>query len=111
MPPMKEKIKNLFNFLGRAWSCGIRGKIGIVFAMFAMFMFIGLFCGDVNIQRFISNIHHLNRAHELLATEQHTLETLERHIRLIQNYSPDFTEELGLKHLNVGDPNIKILKI
>jgi hypothetical protein len=29
----------------------------------------------------------------------------------LQNYSPDYVEELGLKYLNIGDPKTKILKI
>ena len=44
---MKEKIKNLFSFLGRAWSGGIRGKAGIALSLFAGFMFIGLLGFDV----------------------------------------------------------------
>jgi hypothetical protein len=43
--------------------------------------------------------------------EQQTLDKLHRHIKLLQNYSPDYVEELGLKYLNIGDSNIKILKI
>ena len=42
---MREKIKNLFGFVGRAWSGGIRGKVGILFAIFAGFMFIRIFWG------------------------------------------------------------------
>ncbi len=47
---MREKIKNLFGFIGRAWSGGIRGKVGILFAIFAGFMFIRIFWGEVNVQ-------------------------------------------------------------
>ena len=36
---------------------------------------------------------------------------LNKHIELLQNYSPDYVEELGLKYLNIGDPQVKILKI
>ena len=111
MPPMKEKIKNLFKFLGRAWSGGGRGKLGIIFALFAAFMFIGLFFGDVNVQKFTMNIWHLNTAQEQLNAEQATLDTIQHHIELLQSYSPDYVEELGLKYLNIGDPKTKILKI
>ena len=111
MPPMKEKSKNLFRFLGRAWSGGIRGKLGIIFALFACFMFIGMFWGDVNIQRFTSNIWHLNHDRALLDAERSNLERLQRHIQLLQNYSPDYIEELGLQRLNIGDSGAKILKI
>ena len=108
---MKEKIKNLFGFLSRAWSGGFKGKAGIVCALFAGFMFIRIFWGDVNVHTFIANIWRLNGEQELLATEKARLETLNRHIKLLQNYSPDYVEELGLKYLNIGDPQARILRI
>ena len=111
MPLMKEKIKNLFSFLSRAWAGGIRGKFGIVLALFATFMLIGLFCGDVSIQRITINIWRLNQAQNQLATEKATLDGINRHIELLQNHSPDYIEELGLRYLNIGDPDAKILKI
>ena len=111
MTPMKEKIKKLFSFIGRAWSGGARGKLGLVLSLFAGFMFIGMFWGDVSIQRFGMNIWRLHNEQELLTNEQKTLDELHRHIQLLQNYSPDYVEELGLKYLNIGDPRAKILKI
>lgn len=108
---MKEKIKNFFGFIGRAWSCGIRGKVGILFACFALFMFVRIFWGEVNVQRFVINIWRLNAEQEQLATEQAKLSLLNRHIELLQGYSADYVEELGLKYLNIGDPKAKILKI
>ena len=111
MTSMKGKIKKLFSFLSRAWSGSARGKLGTILALFGGFMFIGLFWGDVNIQRFAMNTWHLKTAQEQLATEQHTLKTIEQHIKLLQNYSPDYIEELGLKYLNIGDAQVKILKI
>lgn len=111
MPPMKGKIKNLLKFIARAWSGGGRGKLGIVLMLFASFMFIGLFWGDVNIQRFVSNIFHLNAQQEHLLNERATLDKLQQHIELLQNYSSDYVEELGLKYLNIGAPDAKILKI
>ncbi|MBO5947093.1 MAG: hypothetical protein J6Q44_03040 [Alphaproteobacteria bacterium] len=107
---MKGKIKNLFRFLGSAWSGGARGKLGIVLALFAGFMFVGLFWGDVSVQRFGYNMWQLGKEHEHLMTEQQTLDELQTHIKLLQNYSPDYVEELGLKYLNIGDPKVKILK-
>ncbi len=108
---MKGKIKNLFSFLGRAWSGSSRGKLGVFFALFAVFMFIGMFWGDVSLQRFGLNIWNESQDSKQLAMEQKTLDELNRHIRLLQNYSPDYVEELGLKYLNIGDPKTKILKI
>lgn len=108
---MWEKIKNLFGFLGRAWSGSIRGKIGILFAVFAAFMFVRIFWGEVNVQKFIINIWRLNTEQQQLDAEQQKMATLARHIELIQEYSPDYIQELGLKYLNVGDANFKILKL
>lgn len=106
-----EKIKKLFDFIGRAWRGGFRGKIGILAAMFAMLMLGRMFFGDVSVQRFIVSAFHLGNEYEQLALATAELENYERHMKLIQNYSPDYIEELGLKYLNIGDANIKILKI
>jgi hypothetical protein len=111
MPSMMDKIKNFFGFLGRAWAGGVRGKIGIACALFAAFMFVRMFLGDVNLQRFVINIWKLNNAEQTLSVEIKKLEDLQNRIRLIQNYSPDYIEELGLKYLNIGNPDTKILKI
>ncbi len=108
---MKGKIKKLFTFIKRAWCGGIYGKCGLGLALFAGFMFIGLFWGDVNIQRFGMNIWRIHNAHVQLDTERSALDTLQHHIELLQNYSPDYVSELGLKYLNIGDPGVKILKI
>lgn len=108
---MKEKIKNFFGFIGRAWVGGIRGKAGILFTLFAAFMFVRIFWGEVNVQKFVMNIWRLNEEQQQLATEREKLDTLQRHINLLQSYSPDYIEELGLKYLNVGDAKTKILKI
>lgn len=108
---MKEKIKNFFGFLGRAWSCGIRGKFGILFAVFALFMFVRIFWGEVNVQKFVINIWRLNTEQQQLVAEQNKLNLLNRHIELLQGYSPDYVEELGLKYLNIGDPRARVLKI
>ncbi len=111
MPLMKEKIKNFFGFIRRAWSGGWHGKIGVVATIFAAFAFIRIFWGDVNVQNFIINIWRLNDEQEQLVMEQKKLDGINRHIELLQGYSADYVEELGLKYLNIGDPDIKILKI
>lgn len=111
MPPMKGKIKNFFGFIGHAWSGGIHGKAGIIFTLFAAFMFVRIFWGEVNVQKFVINIWRLNGEQQQLATEREKLDTLNRHIELLQGYSPDYIEELGLKYLNIGDARTKILKI
>ena len=111
MPSMKEKIKNFFGFIGRAWSGGWHGKFGVLATIFAAFAFIRIFWGDVNVQNFIINIWRLNDEQEQLVMEQNKLDAINRHIELLQGYSADYVEELGLKYLNIGDPDIKILKI
>ena len=111
MPPMKEKIKNFFSFMGRAWSDGIYGKFGILLTIFAAFMFVRMFWGEVNVQRFVINIWRLNSEQEQLAAEQTELNAIRHHIELLQGYSSDYVEELGLKYLNIGDPKVRILKI
>jgi cell division protein FtsB len=108
---MKEKIKKIFGFIGHAWSGGPRGKLGIVFAVFAMFMFIRMFLGDMNIQRFIVNAWNLNHERTEWAQLTKVRDTLEYHIELLKNGSPDYVEELGLQYLNIGDPKFRILKI
>ncbi len=108
---MKEKIKNLFNFLGAAWRGGNRGKIGIALALIALFMFVRMFFGTVSIQKFVMNTWRLRHEQEQLVTNQAELDVLQNHIKLIQNYSADYVEELGLKYLNMGDPKTRILKV
>lgn len=111
MPSMKEKIKKFFGFIGRAWSGGWHGKFGVLATIFAAFAFIRIFWGDVNVQNFIINIWRLNDEQEQLVMEQNKLDAINRHIELLQGYSADYVEELGLKYLNIGDPDTKILKI
>ena len=108
---MKVKIKNLFSFIGRAWSCGPRGKMGILFATFAIFMFIRMFTGYTNVQRFVMNIWYLNNERIELERQTAKLDALRHHIQLLKDYSPDYVEELGLQYLNIGDPKFRILKI
>ena len=111
MPLVKDKIKNLFRFIGRAWRGGIRGKFGVFFAAFALFAFIRIFFGEVNVGHFVANIWHLSQERAELAQEEKKLETVRHHIHLLKNHSPDYVEELGLKYLNVGDSEFRILKI
>ena len=108
---MKEKIKNLFAFMGRAWAAGFHGKMGVFMTIVALFWSIGIFTGKTTLQGFIINIWRLNSAQEQLQQEQAKLTLLEKHIDLVQKNSPDYIEELGLKRLNMGDSKTKILKL
>ncbi|MBO7042304.1 MAG: hypothetical protein J6W08_00355 [Alphaproteobacteria bacterium] len=109
---MKEKIKNLFAFLGRAWAAGSRGKIGIILMLLSLFLFIRLFCGTSSVQNFAINAWRLNHERAELALAQKQLQQLEHHIYLLQhpNNSSDYIEELGLQTLNLGDSEFKELK-
>ena len=108
---MKEKIKNFFEFIGRAWAGGPRGKWGIACMVLAIFFFGRMFVGDTNVQRFVMNIWHLNNERVELETLTAHLDALRHHIKLLQDYSPDYVEEIGLQYLNIGDAKYKILKI
>ena len=110
MTCMKEKIKNLFIFMGRAWAAGFHGKLGVIMVIVALFWSIGIFTGKTTIQGFVINIWRLNSAQEQLHQEQAKLHQLESHIDLVQKNSPDYIEELGLKRLNMGDSKTKIIK-
>ena len=109
---MWTKIKNFFGFIKSAWSCGARGKWGILFMIVAIFFFVRLFFGTQNVQNFVINAWHLNRNRAELAIAQKNLQQLQHHIYLLQNpnTSPDYIEELGLKTLNLGNPEFKELK-
>lgn len=109
---MKEKIKNLFAFLGRAWTAGPRGKWGILLMLISLFCFVRLFCGTRNVQSFIINAWRLNHERAELAIAQQQLSEIQHHIYLLQhpNNSSDYIEELGLQTLNMGNPEFKELK-
>ncbi|MCL1785902.1 MAG: hypothetical protein FWG39_02000 [Alphaproteobacteria bacterium] len=107
---MKEKIKELLSFAAGAWRGGMRGKIGLLMALFALFAFGRMFVGTTSVQGFIAGNFRLAREQKQLAAEQAKLAEMTEHVRLIQDRSPDFIEELAQKHLNLGDPNLRILK-
>jgi hypothetical protein len=107
---MKEKFKQLLRFLANGWRSGLRGKIGVVCIIFACAMFIRLFCGEVNVQRFVINIWRLGHNQEQLAAKQKKLSLIEHNIKLVQEHSPDYIEELSQKYLNMGSPDLRIIK-
>ncbi|MBO7642710.1 MAG: hypothetical protein J6S74_01060 [Alphaproteobacteria bacterium] len=111
MTRMKEKIKNFFGFIAHAWTGGPRGKWGLMLVILALFMFIRMFSGDRNVQRFVINAWNLNHDQAELAEQKKILNTLEHHLELLRNGSPDYIQELGLQYLNLGDGKFKILKI
>ena len=107
---MKEKIKELLSFTGSAWRGSMRGKIGLVLALFAIFVFIRMFVGETSVQGFVMNYWRQAAEQKQLTAEQAKLAEVSRNVHLIQNHSPDYIEELAQKHLNLGDPRVRILK-
>ncbi|MDR0967624.1 MAG: hypothetical protein LBL75_02200 [Rickettsiales bacterium] len=107
---MKKKIKELLQFLVNGWRGGLRGKIGVICTLFAALMFVRLFWGDVSLQNFVINFWRLDNAQTALTAEQKKLELTQEHITLIENYSPDYISELSQKYLNIGAPDLRILK-
>lgn len=109
---MKTKIKNFFAFLGRAWTAGPRGKIGIILLFLSILSFCRLFYGTRSVQSFIINAWHLNQEHKELAIAEKQLQQMQHHVYLLQhpNNSSDYIEELGLQTLNLGNPEFKELK-
>ena len=109
---MGTKIKNLFAFIKSAWVAGPRGKFGLVIVIISIFGFARLFCGEKNLQSFIKNAWYLNKERKELAIAEKQLEQIQHHVYLLQhpNTSPDYIEELGLKTLNLGNPEFKELK-
>ena len=109
---MNTKIKNLFAFIENAWVGGPRGKIGLVLVIVSIFFFARLFYGEKNLQSFIKNTWYLNKERKELAIAEKQLEQIQHHIYVLQhpNSSSDYVEELGLKTLNLGNPEFKELK-
>ena len=109
---MKRKIKNFFVFMKNAWIESPRGKIGVILMIVSLFFFARLFYGERNVQNFVMNAWRLNQEEKELTVARHKLEKIQRHIYLLQpqHASSDYVEELGLKHLNMGDAEFKELK-
>ncbi|MBQ0013399.1 MAG: hypothetical protein KBS86_02430 [Proteobacteria bacterium] len=110
MAHMKEKIKKFFTLVANAWSASFHGKLGVILLVFALFVFLRMFWGTVNIQSFFINMWHLNNEQHDLELQRANLSQLERHNQLLQANSPDYIEEIGLQTLNIGDSKTRILK-
>ena len=110
MPRMKDKIKNLFRFIGRAWRGGWRGKIGLFMACLALYFFIGFFRGTTNVRTAVSNIWQISNERTELTAAHQKLSTIQKHIDLLKSNSPDYVQELGLRYLNIGNPGLRVLR-
>lgn len=109
---MKAKIKNLFIFIKDAWVGGWTGKIGFLLVIISILGFARLFYGEKNLQSFIKNAWYLNKERKELSIAEKQLAQIQHHNHLLQhpNTSSDYVEELGLKTLNLGNPEFKELK-
>ncbi|MCL2369481.1 MAG: hypothetical protein FWC83_02285 [Alphaproteobacteria bacterium] len=107
---MIQKVKELFAFIGRAWTGGVRGKIGIIAFLFAVLFIARMFIGHATIPGLITGEFHLARERAQLQTERERLTAVETHIQLVQSHSHDFIEELAQSRLNIGNPNLRILR-
>lgn len=109
---MKEKIKELLSFIKKSLSMSLQGKLGFLCLLLSIFFFVRLFCGEASIQRFLVNIWDLKNKQTELISAQADLQQLQHHVYMLQhpNSSSDYIEEVGLKVLNLGNPNLKELK-
>lgn len=105
------KIKKFFSFIGRAWSGGMRGRVGIFCALFAILAFTRLFLGDATVQKFIGDGFKYRSEQKQLAAERAKSDAITLHIQLLQEYNADYVEELAQRYLNMGDPKTRILRI
>ena len=76
----------------------------------SIYFFVGLFTGVASIQNYFKNRRALNRADAKIETLQKDLGSVNLHIKLLQDFSPDFVAEMAIKYLNLGDPKMRVLK-
>jgi cell division protein FtsB len=103
---MWKKIKSLLRAVFASW----QGVLGAAMTLFALYLSAGFFTGTANIQSYFRNRAALDRADAKIAALQTRLDATNHHIDLIWRHSPDFVSEMALRHLNLGDPEIMILK-
>ena len=107
---MREKIKSLARIFLRGSIGGWRGLVGLALTIFSVYLLTGLFSGTTNVQNYIRNKRELGQIDARIEAAQTALETRNRHIRLLAEGSPDFVSEMAAKHLNLGNPDVMILK-
>ena len=107
---MVQKIKSVIGVLFRGMFGGWRGAAGMAIIAFSLYLFAGFFNGTTNIQNYIRNKRELATVDTRIAMVQNRLDAANRHIKLLQEHSPDFVSEMANKHLNLGDPSVRILR-
>jgi len=107
---MRDKIKSAIGIFFRGATSSVQGAFGAALTLLSFYLLFGLFSGDASIQNYISHQRALRTADAKTRHLADELETTERHIELIQRHSPDFISEMAAKHLNLGDPEVMMIK-
>ena len=107
---MLGKIKSVAVVFLRGATGGIRGLSGALLFALSVYFLIGLFTGEASVQGYIRNRRALEGTDARIAALQARLDNTNLHIELLQKHSPDFVSEMALKHLNLGDPGVMIVK-
>ena len=107
---MLEKIKSIFRVFFKGAIQSFPGFIGAAMVVLSVYFVIGLFTGTANIQNLVRNRIALSKADGKIAAAEEQLDRVNLHIKLLQEHSKDFISEMALKHLNLGDPNLLIIK-
>ena len=107
---MWEKIKSMPVVFIRGAFSGIYGFVGAALIVFSIWLWAGFFMGVSNVQNYARNLSALDAADGRIAALRERLDRTELHIKLLQDHSPDFVAEMGLTHLNIGDPAVRVVK-
>jgi hypothetical protein len=105
-----SKIKSILGIFLRGMFGSWRGALGAALIALSIYLFIGFFTGTANIRNYIKNMAALRRADAIIEDKQKKLDETNLHIKLLQEYSPDFVSEMALRHLNIGDPELFMIK-
>jgi cell division protein FtsB len=107
---MWDKIKSAFTVFFTGMFSSMRGFLGAAMVAVSVYFFVGLFTGVASIQNYIKNLNSMHTSTSRIEAEQQKLDTINHHIKLLQEHSPDFVSEMALRHLNMGDPKSLIIK-
>jgi hypothetical protein len=107
---MWGKIKSALAVFFRGAFSGMHGFIGAALIVFSVWLWVGFFTGAANIQNYIRGLRNVGAADARIDALRARLNRTELRIKLLQEHSPDFVAEMGLVHLNLGDPALKEIK-
>jgi cell division protein FtsB len=107
---MLDKIKSAARVFFHGMTSSLTGLSGAVLVVLSLYLLAGLFTGVANVQNFIKNWNELGKTDSKIAALQQQLDRTNLHIKLLQQHSPDFVSEMALRHLNLGDPKLMIIK-